>query len=140
MIALWSFACGIVFAVGLCLSGMTRPSKVIGFLEPLRGWDASLAFVMASAVLVMAVVWRVAARQKQAWLGGTMPGAAPRTIDGRLLGGAALFGVGWGLSGFCPGPAVVAAASGYGYPLVFVGAMLLGVLAHRLFAARAEEP
>jgi uncharacterized membrane protein YedE/YeeE len=127
-----AFVFGLVFAAGLCLSGMTKPEKVIGFLDVTGAWDPSLAFVMGAALLVGFVVTpRIVARSRPiAASSFHVPPKAP--VDARLLAGAVLFGVGWGLAGYCPGPAIVGVGSGLGSALVFVVAMVAGV---GLFAA-----
>ncbi len=118
-----AFACGGVFAAGACISGMTRPAKVLGLLDLGGAFDPSLLLVMASALAVHAIAWRVVARSGRPRYGTSYPGPAPLAIDRRLVAGAALFGVGWGIAGFCPGPAVVAIASGAASSLVFVVTM-----------------
>ncbi len=127
MNAIVAFGCGLLFAVGLGLSGMTQPGKVVGFPDVAGAWDPSLAFVMIGALAVFAPAYRWS-RRLAAPLGA--PGfvdAAERTIDARLVGGAALFGAGWGLSGFCPGPAIVSLGAASHAELVFVPAMLAGM-------------
>ena len=127
-----AFGSGLVFSAGLCLSGMTRPSKVLAFLDVGGAWDASLAFVMAGAIAVAAVAFRASARRGTPLLGERFD--VPRrasAIDARLIAGGAVFGVGWGLSGLCPGPAVVSLASGQIGAAVFVASMLAGMLLHR---------
>jgi len=126
-----ALACGAVFAAGVCISGMVRPSKVLGFLDLGGAWDATLAVVMASALAVHVVAWQLARRARTPWLGGEWPGPARTVIDARLVGGAALFGLGWGLSGYCPGPAIVSIVSGARGSLVFVAAMAAAMLAFR---------
>lgn len=125
---------GAIFGLGLGVSGMTLPSKVIGFLDFAGQWDPSLAFVMVGAILVHAVALRVIARARP-------PGFALPTrtdIDLPLVGGAAMFGVGWGLGGFCPGPALVSLAT-FGAPaLLFVLAMVAGMLLRHAHEARPE--
>jgi uncharacterized protein len=119
---------GALFAAGLALSGMTDPSKVLGFLDVAGAWDPSLAFVMGGAVGFHALWLRMAASRPPA--GASVP---PSTgVDARLVAGAALFGVGWGLSGYCPGPGLVALAFGRVEGAVFVGAMLVGVALFQL--------
>jgi uncharacterized membrane protein YedE/YeeE len=127
--AVWSFACGLVFSVGLCLSGMTRPSKVLGFLDVTGAWDPSLLVVMATGLALLVPAWRWLARREAPLLGGPLPGPPAHALDARLVGGAALFGVGWGLGGYCPGPALVGLASGMRAPLVFCAAMAAGMYA-----------
>lgn len=123
-----AFASGLLFGAGLLVSGMTRPAKVIAFLDPLGAWDPSLAFVMAGAVAVYAagVRW---SKSRHAALAAPLLSAPPASrIDRPLLVGSAIFGVGWGLGGYCPGPSLVAlGAAGLG-TLIFVGFMLAGSL------------
>jgi uncharacterized membrane protein YedE/YeeE len=114
-----SFVCGALFAAGVCISGMMRPSKVLAFLDVGGAWDASLLVVFAVALALHAAAWRVVRRRATSPLGGEYPGPASPTIDVRLVGGAALFGIGWGISGFCPGPALIATLSGATSALVF---------------------
>jgi uncharacterized membrane protein YedE/YeeE len=119
---------GALFGAGVCVSGMVRPSKVIGFLDWRSGrWDATLLVVMASALLVSVLAWRIVARMRAPWLGGAFPGPPSPALDPNLVGGAALFGLGWGLSGYCPGPAVVSIVSHVPGTLVFVAAMIAGM-------------
>lgn len=110
---------GTLFGAGLAVSQMTNPAKVLAFLDVAGAWDPSLAFVMGTALVVYAVAYRF----------GGGPGAAILTtgIDARLLAGAALFGLGWGLAGFCPGPALAALVTGSGQVALFVAAMLAGM-------------
>src|SRR5205814_4786670 len=103
-----SFAAGVIFAVGLGLSGMTQPAKVLGFLDVAGAWDPSLALVMVGAIAVGAVAFAVAGRLTATLLGTPMALPTGRGIDRRLVLGSLAFGVGWGLAGFCPGPALVA--------------------------------
>jgi uncharacterized membrane protein YedE/YeeE len=126
--ALTAFGAGLVFGVGLILSGMTDPAKVIGFLDVTGAWDPSLAFVIAGAILVGVAAFALARRRAQSLLGGAMHLPQARDVDVRLVGGAVVFGIGWGLAGFCPGPALVSFGSGQDKALVFVLAMLAGML------------
>jgi uncharacterized membrane protein YedE/YeeE len=121
---------GLIFGLGLVMSDMINPARVLGFLDLFGGaWDPTLAFVMGGALAVMAIAWPLAHRQQEAYSGGTMPGKPSSVIDAKLLGGAAVFGLGWGLVGLCPGPALAGLLVG-GWPvLVFVGAMLAGMAA-----------
>jgi uncharacterized membrane protein YedE/YeeE len=123
---------GALFGAGLLISGMTQPARVIGFLDVTRGWDPSLAFVMAGAVGVYALAWRGVRSRRGPWFDGSFHLPARSRIDRPLIVGAALFGVGWGLAGVCPGPGIVSAAAGSSSAVVFVLAMLAGMLAqHR---------
>ncbi|BEP96385.1 hypothetical protein KW843_05380 [Acidovorax sp. sif1233] len=121
------FAVGLVFGLGLVVSGMTDPGKVVGFLDVTGLWDPSLAFVMGGAVAVSALAFAVARRRTRAFLGGAMHLPASRGIDRRLVAGSLLFGVGWGMAGFCPGPAIVSVGAGEPKAMAFVGAMLVGM-------------
>ena len=119
---------GLVFGVGLILSGMTDPGKVIGFLDLAGRWDPSLAFVMGGAILVGVFAFALARRRGRAFLGGAMHLPQRRDIDARLVAGSVVFGIGWGLAGFCPGPALVSFGSGVDQAAVFVAAMLGGMV------------
>jgi uncharacterized membrane protein YedE/YeeE len=134
-----AFVSGLLFAAGVCLSGMVRPSKVLGFLDFGGHWDPSLMFVMIGALMVFALTWAVVKRARTPLLGGAFPAAPPTVIDARLIGGSALFGLGWGLGGWCPGPAMVAVVSGVKQSLVFFGAMALGMVIYQWVAARRDE-
>ena len=126
-----AFAAGLVFGIGLILSGMTDPSKVIGFLDVAGRWDPTLAFVMAGAVFIGFFAFALARRRTETFLGGALRLPQRRDVDARLVGGSIVFGIGWGLAGFCPGPALVSFASGVDQAAVFVAAMLGGMLLHR---------
>ncbi len=128
MHALAAFAAGLVFGLGLIISGMSDPGKVIGFLDLAGAWDPSLAFVMAGAILVGFFAFRIARDRAQSLVGGAMHLPSARDIDAPLVLGSLVFGVGWGLAGFCPGPALVAFGAGYDKAAVFVAAMLAGML------------
>ena len=127
MHTLSAFGVGLVFGIGLLISGMTDPSKIIGFLDLAGPWDPSLAFVMGGAVAVGFIAFSFARRRTQAFLGGAMHLPTARRIDPRLVLGSLAFGIGWGLAGYCPGPAVVAAGMGQGKAIAFVAAMLAGM-------------
>jgi uncharacterized protein len=131
-----AFAAGIVFAVGLALSGMTKPAKVVGFLDVAGAWDASLAFVMMGAIAVHAVAHRLILRRGAPLFADGFHLPTRRDLDARLVSGAAIFGIGWGLGGYCPGPAIVAAGSGALVALVFVVGMTAGVLVENAIARR----
>jgi uncharacterized membrane protein YedE/YeeE len=132
MSALGAFVAGLVFGIGLIVSGMTDPGKVIGFLDIAGNWDPSLAFVMAGAILVGFFAFMLAQRRTRSFLGGAMELPRRRDIDARLVAGSVVFGIGWGLAGFCPGPALVSFGSGHDKATVFVAAMLLGMLAYTI--------
>jgi hypothetical protein len=120
--------CGMIFGLGLAISGMIDPSKVIGFLDITGNWDPSLAFVMGAAVCVTAICFRLVLRRPAPVLGGVFQVPTKRDLDAPLIVGAALFGVGWGLAGLCPGPAFSSLAFFGPKILVFVLAMLAGAM------------
>jgi uncharacterized membrane protein YedE/YeeE len=122
-----SFAAGVVFALGLGISGMTRPVKVIGFLDFAGHWDPSLAFVMIGAIAVYSTCYRLIRTRSAPVLAAEFSVPQRTGLDRNLLAGAAVFGAGWGLGGFCPGPALTALASGAAPVLVFVIAMAVGI-------------
>jgi uncharacterized membrane protein YedE/YeeE len=122
---------GALFGVGLLLSGMTRPAKVIAFLDVGGAWDPSLALVMIGAIGVFAIGYRLIAPRGRAIGGGPLYLPTKTCIDRSLVVGAAVFGVGWGLGGYCPGPAIVSAAGAAAPALVFVAAMVVGMLLAR---------
>jgi uncharacterized membrane protein YedE/YeeE len=132
--------CGTVFGAGLALSGMTNPAKVLAFLDAAGAWDATLAFVMGGALAVSAVGFAFARRRVRPWLAESFAIPTRRDLDARLIGGASLFGVGWGLIGLCPGPAVANLWRGSAEIAVFVAAMLAGMLGYRLLARPREAP
>ena len=117
---------GALFGLGLVISGMTDPAKVLGFLDVAGAWDPTLAFVMGGAVLVMVPAWRLT-RMRTPIAAESFPPAPTAPIDGRLLGGSTLFGLGWGLVGLCPGPALAALAFGGTSVWIFAAAMLAGM-------------
>ena len=127
---------GAVFGVGLIVSGMADPAKVLGFLDLAGAWDPSLAFVMGGAILVGAFAFAIATRRTVSLLGLPMRMPTSTRLDRRLVGGSVVFGVGWGIAGFCPGPALVAAGMGETKALAFVAAMLLGMGLFELFDRR----
>lgn len=122
-----AFGAGLVFAIGLGVSGMTQPSKVIGFLDVAGSWDPSLAVVMASALAIHIVVYRWVRGRKAPLFDDEFHLPTRKTIDAPLVVGAILFGVGWGLAGYCPGPALVSAAALSRTALVFTAAMVVGM-------------
>lgn len=125
--AIAAFAGGLVFGTGLLLSGMTDPAKVLAFLDLAGPWDPSLAFVMGGAIAVGLVAFARAVRQRDSWWSGPIALPTARTVDRRLVGGSLAFGIGWGLAGLCPGPAIVLLGRGVPEGVVFVGAMLVGM-------------
>jgi uncharacterized protein len=128
---------GALFGAGLLVSGMTQPARVIGFLDVSRGWDPSLGFVMGGAVAVYAVAFRWIRRGRaRPWFDSAFHLPTRRDIDVSLLAGSAIFGIGWGLGGLCPGPGLVAAAAGSTTGVVFVAAMLGGMLFQHLSVRR----
>lgn len=127
MLALTSLLAGLVFGFGLILSGMANPAKVLGFLDLFGRWDPSLGLVMGGAVAVASVAFFLARKRTVSLLGATMKLPKATHIDRRLVGGGLLFGMGWGIAGFCPGPALVALGMGEGKAVVFVLAMLVGM-------------
>jgi hypothetical protein len=127
MLALTSLLSGLVFGFGLILSGMANPAKVLGFLDLYGLWDPSLAFVMGGAIAVASTVFFLTRRRTLSLLGAAMKLPTAKDIDRRLVVGGLLFGTGWGIAGFCPGPALVALGMGEGKAIVFVFAMLAGM-------------
>ena len=130
---LFGFISGLVFGIGLILAGMTEPLKVKGFLDLAGAWDPSLALVMGGAIALGAVAFARARRRDRSWTGAPIEIPNNKTIDRRLVTGGVLFGIGWGIGGFCPGPALVALGSGVGSAGIFVAAMLLGMVLHDKF-------
>ena len=124
---------GLVFGLGLIASGMTQPTKVKAFLDVFGAWDPSLALVMGGAIAVGVVAFAAARRRAASWSGDPMQIPTNTVIDARLVGGGVLFGIGWGLAGFCPGPALVSLGSGAGEAAIFVAAMLIGMALHDRF-------
>jgi uncharacterized membrane protein YedE/YeeE len=134
------FGVGLLFGWGLLISGMTDPGKVLGFLDLAGAWDPSLAFVMGGAVLVGLLAFMLARRRTQSLLGGAMHLPSSNDIDTPLLLGALLFGAGWGLAGFCPGPAIVSMAAGEPQALLFVLAMVAGMVFFELTDTLMRRP
>ena len=127
MANLSALLCGLIFGLGLMLSGMTSAKKVLGFLDIAGRWDPSLAFVMLGAISVAACGFALARRRAASRPGRALPSPVNRDVDKRLVAGAALFGAGWGLVGICPGPALVIAGSGSPGGLLFLLCMLAGM-------------
>ena len=134
------FVVGLLFGLGLLISGMTDPAKVIGFLDLTGLWDPSLAFVMGGAIAVGFFAFAVAKKRTQSFLGGALHLPTSSQIDRRLLIGSARFGAGWGIAGFCPGPALVSMATGQPKAAVFVVAMLAGMVLFELAERYIHKP
>lgn len=132
---LLGFFSGLIFGIGLILAGMTDPLKVKGFLDLAGAWDPSLALVMGGAIALGIAAFARAKRRALSWTGAHIELPTNQAIDTRLILGGVLFGVGWGIGGFCPGPALVALSSGMAAAAVFVAAMLVGMVLHDQFLA-----
>lgn len=124
---LTTFVAGLVFGIGLIIAGMANPAKVLGFLDLAGAWDPSLMLVMAGAIAVGSAAFALARRRRTSLLDEPMQLPTYRHLDHRLIGGSLLFGIGWGLAGICPGPALVLAGAGVAKGLVFLAAMLVGM-------------
>jgi uncharacterized membrane protein YedE/YeeE len=122
---------GTLFGLGLAISGMVDPAKVIDFLDVVGDWDPTLAFVMGGALLVTIPAFHLILKRPRPVLADKFELPTNKDVDARLLGGSALFGIGWGLAGFCPGPAVTALASGLMPVFVFVAAMVVGMAVYK---------
>lgn len=136
---LFAALAGAIFGAGLLLSGMTDTTRVHGWLDVFGDWDPTLAFVMGGAILPMAVAWRIAARRRTAVLGNPIPLTQDRTIDAKLVAGSTLFGMGWGLAGLCPGPALASLGWGGTGGLVFLLAMVAGMVIAPAARARLDR-
>jgi hypothetical protein len=133
---LTAFIAGLLFGIGLLLAGMANPGKVLGFLDLAGAWDPSLALVMVGAIVVASVPFSWAGKQSKSLLGAPMQLPVKRELDVRLIGGSLLFGIGWGIAGICPGPAVVLLLTAHWQAFVFVSAMLVGMLLFTALEAR----
>lgn len=136
---IWSFIAGGIFGAGLLISGMTDTRKVIGWLDIFGNWDPTLAFVMGGAVIVMALAWAIAERHPNPRLGGIFPPRPDAVLGRNLIIGSTLFGMGWGLAGLCPGPALASVSWGGTGGLVFLGAMVVGMLVAPPIRLRLSE-
>jgi hypothetical protein len=134
--SIFALVVGLIFGLGLCLSGMVQPAKVTGFLDLAGSWDPSLAFVMAGAIAVALPAFLIARRRKAAWIGGAIELPTKRAIDAPLVVGSAIFGAGWGLAGVCPAPSVVDLGFASPGAAAFVASMAAGMLIHRAAAGR----
>ena len=132
---------GALFGAGLAVSGMADPQRVRAFLDLFGAWDPTLAFVMAGAILPMAIVWRVQSRMSSPLAASTFALPTARDFDPRLVTGATIFGIGWGIAGLCPGPAIANLAIAPAPAAIFVVAMLAGMILHKLLPATpAKHP
>lgn len=138
-VTLSSFLIGVLFGIGLLVAGMANPAKVLAFLDLAGAWDPSLALVMGGAIAVGLIAFRLAGQRKVSVLGEPMRLPGKRDIDRRLVFGSLGFGVGWGLAGFCPGPALVAFGALEAKAMVFVVAMLAGMAAFELMERRSAS-
>lgn len=134
MKALAAFVVGLIFGIGLLVSGMTQPQKVLGFLDLFGRWDPSLIFVMGGALAVAFIGFAIAGKRGKGLLGDPISLPDKTRIDPRLMTGAAIFGVGWGLAGVCPGPAIVNLGFATTPAIVFVVAMIAGMIACEIYA------
>ena len=139
MTRITEFFVGLLFGLGLLLSGMTDPGKVLGFLDLFGTWDPSLAFVMGGAIAVGFFAFALARKRTTSFLGGALHLPKATQIDRRLVLGGLTFGAGWGLAGFCPGPGIVSMASGEVKAAVFVAAMLVGMAVYEWAEARTSR-
>lgn len=135
-----AFVAGLVFGLGLLLSGMADPSKVIAFLDLAGAWDPSLGFVMGGAIIVASIGFFFASKRSRAVLGDVMRMPTATRINRRLVLGSLVFGAGWGLAGYCPGPVVASLLSGRSEPLIFVIAMLAGMTLYELQTRFSGKP
>jgi uncharacterized protein len=134
-----SFVSGLLFGLGLLASGMTNPAKVQGFLDVFGHWDPSLGLVMAGAIAVTVMGYALARKRGLAWTGDRIDWPSLSTIDARLIGGGVLFGIGWAIAGFCPGPALVAMGAGLWQAWLFGAAMVAGMLLHEQFSPNSSS-
>lgn len=134
-----SLLAGLVFGLGLIVSGMANPAKVLGFLDVAGAWDPSLALVMAGAIAVGSIAFFFAKNRTRSLIGAEMKLPNARHIDRRLVIGSTLFGVGWGIAGFCPGPGLVALGMGESKAVIFVAAMLAGMVVFELVEKRRQR-
>ncbi|WP_201530515.1 DUF6691 family protein [Psychrobacter sp. LFX-11D] len=130
---------GLLFGIGLLISGMTDPVKVQGFLDVFGAWDISLALVMGGGLIVAIVGVQLAKRQQTSWIGTSIDMPSKTVITKKLLIGAMLFGIGWGLVGICPGPGIVLLGTGQWQAYVFIPAMIVGMLVYQWLEPRLNE-
>lgn len=140
VLVLAALGAGVLFGLGLSISEMINPAKVLAFLDIAGAWDPSLALVMAGALLVTLPAYRAAQGRPRPMLAERFYWPTAQVIDFRLICGAALFGIGWGLVGFCPGPAFASVAFGAPKPFIFIGAMVIGAMLARMVPRADEQP
>lgn len=128
-----TFVAGLIFGLGLILSGMTNPAKILGFLDIFGNWDPSLVLVMLGAIIVTATSFHLTKNRQQSFFGQPIKLPATSNIDGKLIIGSLIFGVGWGLAGYCPGPSLTSVLQGGYQPLIFVISMLVGMGIFEIF-------
>lgn len=128
-----AFVTGLIFGLGLILSGMTNPAKIIGFLDIFGDWDPALALVMIGALIVSATSFQLIKKNKKTYFGQQLNLPANNKIDHKLIIGSLIFGIGWGLAGYCPGPALVSVMHGGYQPVIFVLSMLAGMGIFEIF-------
>ena len=131
-----SYFIGVIFAIGLGIAGMTQPQKILAFLDIFGNWDPALAFVMAGALVVHLVLFRLIVKRKSPLFAADFQIPSRTDIDKRLFIGAAIFGVGWGLGGYCPAPAITALVGFSDRPLIFVISMIAGMLIFRFVSSK----
>ncbi|MEX1235867.1 MAG: DUF6691 family protein [Roseovarius sp.] len=134
-----SYLIGLVFGIGIALSGMINPAKVLNFFDVAGTWDPSLAFVMGGALIVTALGYRLVLRRPAPLLSAKFQLPTRRDLDLPLIGGSAVFGVGWGIAGFCPGGALPALGTGRAEVFIFVAALLAGIIAAKVLQARLKN-
>ncbi|WP_370635398.1 DUF6691 family protein [Polynucleobacter sp. IMCC30063] len=132
-------AIGVIFGLGLIISGMTNPQKILQFLDLTGNWDPSLIFVMLGGILVGLAAFYLARKRTEAWFGGLIQWPKTSPIDRHLVIGSGLFGIGWGIAGFCPGPAIVALGSGHAKALVFTVMMFIGMLIYQYLGSQIKK-
>lgn len=136
----FSWLAGLIFGIGLMIAGMTNPAKVIGFLDVAGLWDPSLAFVMVGGILIVSMGFWVAKKRTQSFLGLQLRFPTGKKIDRPLIAGGVIFGIGWGIAGICPGPALVLVGGGVLKGVVFVIAMVLGMAFFEIFNRQGSKP
>lgn len=136
----FSWLAGLIFGIGLMIAGMTNPAKVIGFLDVAGLWDPSLAFVMVGGILIVSMGFWVAQKRTQSFLGLQLRFPTGKKIDRPLIAGGVIFGIGWGIAGICPGPALVLVGGGVLKGVVFVIAMVLGMAFFEIFNRQGSKP